>query len=404
MSRLCALILCILLAGCAGHGPRLARPAEPAPFEQRLFDQRFATAAEAAGAELRAACERHNLPSLTAAVSVDGKLVWAAAMGWADVAARRPATIATRYRIGSTSKAVTATGLARLVDAGVMTLDRPIGDWAKDLPNAAWNQLTPRQLASHTAGIVSYEQNRDLLGLWQSIRETRRFDSVAEALSVFDGNKLKYPPGTGFEYSSFDIVLLSRAMEAAAGRPWPELMAERVFAPAGVAGVSPDWRDHDIPGRATFYWRKGDRWRAWRRVDHSYKWAGGGLVASSAELALIGGRWFDPGFIRPETRTAFWEPQRLADGRVNEQYYAIGWRSHPQTRLLGPDRPVHNVHHGGVSKGAMSWLNLYPEWKVAIAINANARFDDFADLIALERPITRAFVDVLEPGLDGQTR
>lgn len=396
MMRLAILLVALLLGGCAGHGPRLARPADPPPFEERLYDPRFAAAAEKAGAELRAARARHDLPSLTAAISVDGALVWAGAVGWADVEARRPATIATRYRIGSTSKAVTATGLARLVDAGVMALDRPIGDHVPDLPRREWAPLTPRQLASHMAGIVSYEQNRDLAGLWHSLRERRHFASVAEALSVFDGNGLKSAPGTRFEYTSFDIVLLSRAMEAAAGRPYPALMAEQVFTPAGVPGISPDWPDRDVAERAHFYWRKAGQWRRWRPVDHSYKWAGGGLVASSAELAILGGRWFDPGFIRPETRAEFWEPQRLADGAINEQSYAIGWRSNQQTGLLGADRPVHNVHHGGVSKGANSWLNLYPEFRIAVALNANARLDEFGDLISTEYAITRGFVAALD--------
>lgn len=82
---------------------------------------------------------------------------------------------------------------------------------------------------------------------------------------------------------------------------------------------------------------------------------------------------------------------------VNEQSYAIGWRANQNRVLLGPDQPVWNVHHGGVSKGAYSWLVIYPEQRLVVALNANARLDDFADFIAIEQTITRMFTGTRQP-------
>ena len=78
---------------------------------------------------------------------------------------------------------------------------------------------------------------------------------------------------------------------------------------------------------------------------------------------------------------------------VNEQSYAIGWRANPNTRLLGADKPAWNVHHGGVSKGAYSWLVIYPEQRLVVVLNANARLDEFGDFMAIEQAITRAFLN-----------
>ncbi|MCX9148410.1 hypothetical protein [Erythrobacter sp. WG] len=52
-----------------------------------------------------------------------------------------------------------------------------------------------------------------------------------------------------------------------------------------------------------------------------------------------------------------------------------------------------NVHHGGVSKSAHSWLVIYPEQRLVVALNANARLDEFGDFIAIEQAITRAFLN-----------
>ena len=392
-----AMALCVL-GGCAGHGKRVALPAPPAPYTETLGDERWREAAQSGRKTLEEARVRYGLPALSVAVAHDGKVVWAAASGWADLESRTPASLATRYRIGSTSKAVTATALARLVDKGTMSLDAPASTWTSDLPNPQWLALTPRQLASHTAGIVDYDQNRDLAGLFHSIRERKQFDSVTEAFSVFDGNKLKFAPGTAFRYTSFDLVLLSALMERASGTAFLDLLDRDISRPLGTASLSADHQDRAVPDRATFYWRKDGVLKPWGRVNHSYKWAGGGLIASSSDLARIGSAWLDPAYITPATREAFWTPQRMANGEVNEQSYAIGWRANPNTRLLGEDKPVWNVHHGGVSKGAYSWLVIYPEQRLVVALNANARLEDFGDFMAIEQAISRTFFTIPRKG------
>jgi serine beta-lactamase-like protein LACTB len=395
---LAAALALFVLGGCAGHGKRVALPAPPAPYTETLGDDRWRDAAQYGRKTLEDARVRYGLPALSVAVAHDGKVVWAAASGWADLESRTPAGLSTRYRIGSTSKAVTATALARLVDKGTMSLDAPASTWTHDLPNPQWLALTPRQLASHTAGIVDYDQNRDLAGLLHSIRERRQFGSVTEALSVFDGNGLKFPPGTAFLYTSFDVVLLSALMERASGESFLDLLQREVARPLGTASLSADHQDRAVPDRATSYWRKDSILKPWGRVNHSYKWAGGGLIASSIDLAKIGSAWLDPAYISPATREAFWTPQRLSNGEVNAQSYAIGWRANPNMRLLAEDKPVWNVHHGGVSKGAYSWLVVYPEQRLVVALNTNARLDDFGDFMAIEQAISRTFVTIRSEG------
>lgn len=380
-----------MLGGCAGHGEKLAIPSSPAPYTETLADQRWQPVANAARQTLERARESHGLPSLSVAVAIEGQIVWAAASGFADIETKTPATLATRYRIGSTSKAVTATALARLVDQGIMTLDEPINIWETDLPNKAWYSLTPRQLASHTAGIVDYKQNRDIAGLFHTIRARKQFDSVSESLSIFDGNSLKYKPGTQFHYSTFDVILLSAVMESASGIPFPDLIRREVSMPLETPGLAPDHQDRFMRDRATFYLRDAEGVRQWAQVNHSFKWAGGGLIATSSDLAKIGAAWLDPTYIKPATREAFWTPQALSDGQINPQSYAIGWRSNPDFKHPGESEPVWMVHHGGVSKGAYSWLVVYPDLGAVVALNSNARLDNFPDFPAIEQKISSLF-------------
>ena len=385
----------LVLAGCAGGAAWQRLPdGKPIPEQSRVFDSRFATVADSAMNHLRAARERLAAPALSAAVSVEGTVVWAGVVGWSDLQSRRAATVETEFRLGSTSKAITATALARLVDAGRIALDSPLVRYRPDLPNRSWASLTPRQLASHTAGIPDYAKNRDLMGLWRSVRENRRFTSAQDALDVFDGSGLIAKPGERFLYSSYDVNLLGALIEWITQRPYPQAMDSLVFGPLGTRGIHAQ-HAADSSRQATFYERGEDGWRPWRPVDHSYKWPSGGLVAAPFDVVRIGGAWFDSTFVRTSSQREFWTPQRLTSGVVNEQSYALGWRSHLSSALWGPERRVPVVHHGGVSKGAFSWLILYPDDRVAIALAMNARAVTFQAFMAEEPSLARHFITSL---------
>src|SRR6187551_3133166 len=67
---------------------------------------------------LRKAMEKDHLPSLSVAVSKNGKIVFQEAYGFADVENNVPASIKSVYRIGSISKALTASVIMSLYDKG----------------------------------------------------------------------------------------------------------------------------------------------------------------------------------------------------------------------------------------------------------------------------------------------
>src|SRR6187401_1155897 len=97
----------------------------------------------------RFAQSEQRLPSLTAAVLRDGEVVWATAIGEAEVSAHRQATTNTQYRLGSITKTFTAAALMQLRDRNVVDLDAPLDTY---LPGAA---LAPsiRRLMTHMSGL-----------------------------------------------------------------------------------------------------------------------------------------------------------------------------------------------------------------------------------------------------------
>ncbi len=362
---------------------------DEAPYTEGVVDPRYRAAAKKAQAIIAEHRASIHAPALSAAIAIDGELVWSAASGWADLRAENLATPQTLFRVGSTSKAVTGTLFARLVDADVIDVNAPISDYLTSLPNEKWSDITPRQLASHTAGIPSYEGNGDYVGMYRALALREHHDDVVEGLSYFDGSPLLFEPGDEFEYSSFDTVLLSVVLQEAGGAPFQQLMKDWVTNPLGIETPLPDAQDDR---HAQSYLRNNDKVRRWWKVDLSHKLAGGGFMATPSDLALMGAAWLDDEFISADTRDMFWTPQRLADGSVNEQGYAMNWRFADEMWWTD-DMPYANANHGGVSKGSQAWLIVIPEKQMTIAFAINTRTDPFSDFGRVHAPLAAAFLN-----------
>ena len=357
------------------------------PGTQIIDDDRYQVAATQSLETLSRHRQTIQAPAISAAVAIDGKRVWAGSVGWADIGNKIAATPDTRFRIGSTSKPLTITALAKLVEKGALDLDTTIDHYLTELSNPEWKSITPRHLASHMAGLVDYQNTAEWTGLYQVMALQTHYDNVQDSLTVFDGTPLTHPPGSHYEYTSYSTVLLSAVMQGAARTPYQQLIQKSVFDPLGMHQTSPDPGQHQ-PDMAQFYWREGTKAKIWRQVDLSHRMAGGGLVSTPSDLVKLGSAWLDDDFITPDIRHVFWQPQRLNNGEVNPQNYALGWRMH-----TGDDYMVTNFNHGGVSRGAQCWLMVIPEYRMVVAVSINTTTEVFWDFGEVGVIIARQFAE-----------
>ncbi|MEW6999791.1 serine hydrolase domain-containing protein [Colwelliaceae bacterium BS250] len=364
------------------------------PTEQLLYQKKYSETANHALNLLTQHKKTINAPAISAAVAIDGNLVWAGVSGWSDIEGKIPVTTNTQFRIGSTSKALTGAALARMVDANLINIDKPISDYIKDLPNSTWGKVTPRQLASHTAGLPHYKENTDYLGLYKTISLNTRYQNVEDALTIFDGSELLYEPGSQFSYSTFGTVLLSAVMENAANTPYLDIMQKQVFSPLKMNATMAEFNGESSKDLATFYWNKkgaSSHVRKWRNVDLSHRLAGGGFISTSSDLAKMGIALLQDDFISTETRNAFWTPQTLPDGSETPNGYALGWR-YMTIKVDDEFGEITLANHGGVSRGAQSWLMVIPEHNMSVAVNINANTDIFWDFGKVSMQLAKVFI------------
>ncbi len=205
----------------------------------------WASAVEQARQVVLAGIVEQNLPGVSVAVGVRGDLVWAEGYGWADLEQRVPVKPDTRFRIGTASVALTAAGVGVLLEQNRLSLDENIRTYVPEFPAKPW-PVTLRQLMAHTAGIRNDGGDEGPL-------YGRRCVRPVEALDAFADRDLLFEPGTQTRYSSFGWILVSAAVEAAAGEPFLSFMRQRVFEPLGMDDTRADSASEPVANLATSY-------------------------------------------------------------------------------------------------------------------------------------------------------
>ena len=155
------------------------------------------------------------------------------ACGQADMINGIANTRATRFKIYSTSKFITALTVMRMVELGKIRLDAPINRYIADAP-PAWSLVTIRTLLNHTSGID--DLTVQLVKHFHSDGPTAMSATLTSLTP--DQSALKSPPGTTFKYNNFGFELLAAAAARAGGKPFADLVGEHVFKPAGMATAS----------------------------------------------------------------------------------------------------------------------------------------------------------------------
>lgn len=368
---------------------------DSAPRFNKVFSPQYQKVANKAIVELDNHRRQINSPGISAAVAINGELVWAGGSGWANLSSNQPVTAETQFRIGSTSKALTATLLARLVQDGRIGLDTPLKQLELGELNSNWSAITPRHLASHTAGLPHYGGNTEWFGLYKFMALNTHYDQVMDAVALFDETETLFAPGESFSYSSLGTVLLSAVMQEVGEKSFQVLVQNEVLIPLGMTNTLPEpTQDKTTEQMAEFYWRNDESnpiVRPWRKVDLSHRLAGGGFVSTPTDLTKLGLGFIDDGFINADIRQTFWTPQQLNNGDVNEQHYALGWRVHKLN--LGDDLgELINANHGGVSRGSQSWLMVIPKHRMVVAVNINTKTEVFRDFASIAKILSKRFL------------
>jgi len=177
---------------------------------------------------------QHTLAGLALGVVRDGELEHFTGLGLADAEAGRPVQRDTVFRIGSISKTMTAVAVMQLVEEGAVDLDAAVNDLGTRARVEAAAPVTVRHLLTHTSGIGELRRASDLvrpvIGL--GAKPGERLPTLAEYYTP--PLRAGIVPGTKWAYANHGFALLGLIVEDLRGRPFAEVMRERVFGPLGM--------------------------------------------------------------------------------------------------------------------------------------------------------------------------
>ncbi|HEY8259428.1 MAG TPA: serine hydrolase domain-containing protein [Gemmatimonadales bacterium] len=179
--------------------------------------------------------ELATVPGAAIAV-VDTGRTWDHGFGRASLDPPQQVTTDTVFEAASLGKPLFAYQVLRMVDAGLLDLDRPLYDYlpVPEANNKRMRRVTTRHVLSHTSGLPNWR------------KEPGPLEPATE-------------PGTAYAYSGEGFFYLQRVVEKVTGRPVARLMEEEIFGPFGMTDSSYVWRPAFDRRMAVGYDETGNR-------------------------------------------------------------------------------------------------------------------------------------------------
>ncbi|WP_299433177.1 serine hydrolase domain-containing protein [uncultured Aquimarina sp.] len=329
-----------------------------------------------------------KVPGLSVAAGMNGKVIWSNAIGYEDIENATEVRLGTKFRIGSTSKAVTSLGLGVLLQSGALHLDTKVKEF---VPYTTENlsEITVKQLASHTSGIRNYE-TCFCFPIWEH-QNNDEYKTVQESVGIFSDSQLLFPSGTDFTYSSYNYTLLSAMMEGASGKDFLSFMDSAVFNPLDIKHINGETSSLSQENISKFYEVDKNMYKEVFKVNNSNKWAGGGFVATPTALVQLGNAFLNHQLFNKETTEILIEPVALDSGKINRQNYAMGWRNSHTEKMFDQNHKVQIIHHAGTAVGSTSVFILFPEYNLSISIVMN-RSGTVSDLFTYAYKLAKIFI------------
>tara|TARA_R110002095_G_scaffold1297_8_gene6906 strand:- start:7828 stop:8997 length:1170 start_codon:yes stop_codon:yes gene_type:complete len=175
-----------------------------------------------------------NLPAVAAAVVDRGVLIEYGAVGTRKMGADIPVTIHDKFHLGSDGKAMTATLAGMLIEEGKLKWDSTLGDVFPELKKSmapGVEKVTLEQLLSHTSGMRADDENlmkllKDSFDVDGDLND-QRYWLTKESVKL----PLVAEPSKAWAYNNRGYTIAGAMIERASGKPWDELIVERIFEP-----------------------------------------------------------------------------------------------------------------------------------------------------------------------------
>lgn len=317
-------------------------------------------------------------PGIAVLVTHNNQTLYAKGQGMRDVEQNLPITEQTVFDLASVSKQMTGLAILLLQEQGNLELDAPVTNYLTDFddpdPNAP---ILVSDLLHHTSGLDDYTDSN-----WKGSASAFANLTLETHLDWLNGQDIVNDAGVEFEYNNSGYGLLALIVERVSGLSFPDFMAQRVFAPAGM-NQSQVYRElgQTFPKQAQGYVvMEGE---AEPVLEPSLMVGDGNIFASIADLARYDQALRQEQLVSEATLGLMFRNGILDDDQPIEdagEGYGAGWS-------LTQDY----AHHSGSWTGTSTYYRFYTQLPISIVVLSNdedfdsqAFGEDVAQVLGLE--------------------
>jgi CubicO group peptidase (beta-lactamase class C family) len=300
--------------------------------------------------ELLTAYHKQGKFTGTVLIAREGKIVFEKGYGFADRNSKVPNSPTTEFRIGSLSKPFTATLILQLQEQGRLNIKDPIRKYIPDYPKG--DSITIENLLNHTSGIKSITSMKEYYEKWMAQPST-----LDNTINYFKTEPLNFTPGSRFEYSNSNYILLSRIAEKASGLSFAELLQKSIMQPLKMRQSGLDQNNRASKAKAIGYaLTPTDSFAVARYTDMSVLSGAGAIYTSARDLYRWDRAWYGNKLLNDASRKLMFTPAK--------NNYGLGWEiEQTNGRTL--------ISHSGSIDGFLSNFMRFPDQDVCIIFLSN---------------------------------
>jgi CubicO group peptidase (beta-lactamase class C family) len=334
---------------------------------------------------------RSGVPGMAVAIVKNDTVIYLRCFGVTNITTQEPVTPDTRFQLASISKSFTTVTIASMAGNGELSWDTRVATINPDFKlSDPWvtDHVTFRDLLSHRTGLPEYAGD-DL----QYTFGYNRSEII---------HRLRYLTLTGefrssYAYSNIGITSAAEAAAQRAGKPWEDLVAERVFVPAGMNNTSARFADFaSAEDHADTYPMTNGTTVAGPLLNDEVNSPAGGVSSTINDMTRYARLQVNEGSIKGKqviAADALRETHKaqniLKSDNTGIAAYGLGWD------IIDENGRVRAEHGGDLSSGVSTYITLYPEEKMGIVVLTNG----FPGGFILKKAVTHGWDDLYFTGV-----
>lgn len=285
-------------------------------------------------------------------ISENGKVTYSKTIGKADLASGKSSDKLTKYRIGSISKMFTACLIFQAIEENKLSLTQNINRFFPKITSA--KEISIENLLNHRSGIHNFTNDTSYFNYYTASK------SQKEMLEIIQASGSDFKSNSKAEYSNSNYILLSFILEKIYKKSYEELLDIKIIQPQGLKNTY-FGKKLELAKNECASYRFSGKWELEKETNSSVSLGAGGIVSTTEDLLFFISNLFAGKIIN----TASLEQMtKLEDG------YGMGIFPVPFYDKKGFG------HTGGID-GFSSFLYIFPEEKISIALTSNgSRFNN----------------------------